>query len=62
MSDQNTELLARDGLPPLREVFVAAGRPQALNHPDTNKALAAKALGGPSITLEDGADARLKLF
>src|SRR4029077_15661386 len=44
-------------LPPLRELYVAAGRPTALPDPDTNKPLAPKALGGPAIATKERADA-----
>jgi hypothetical protein len=47
---------------PIREVFVGAGRNQALPDPDTGKALPAKALGGPVITMEKGQDPRVALY
>ncbi len=48
---------------PLREVFVGPGRGgRKFYHPDTNKLLPAKALGGPEIELKDGADPRVELF
>ncbi len=49
-------------LQPLRELFLAAGRPQALAHPDTNRPLQPKALGGPPLEIQDGRDARDALF
>src|SRR5262249_21886682 len=45
----------------VREVFVG-GKVRALSHPDTNRPLPAKALGGPVIRVEPGHDARLPLF
>jgi hypothetical protein len=38
------------------------GNNRAFRHPDTNEALAAKALGGPEIPVETGHDAREKLW
>jgi hypothetical protein len=55
----------KKGIPlvPLREVFVGQPfRVRRLNHPDTNKPLAARALGGPEIALTNGEDPREKLF
>jgi hypothetical protein len=49
-------------IPPLRELYVAAGRPLALPHPDTNRPLPPQALGGPVIAIRDGQDARAALF
>jgi hypothetical protein len=46
---------------PIREVFLSAQIRQ-LNHPETNKPLRAKALGGPAIHVEKGKDARVALF
>jgi hypothetical protein len=48
----------------IREIFVgAAGRGrQPLLHPDTNKPLPAKALGGPEITPANGQDSRVALY
>jgi hypothetical protein len=45
----------------LREVFIGSPRTM-LRHPDTNAALPAKALGGPEIPVQAGADARVALF
>jgi hypothetical protein len=45
----------------IREVHIGA-RVQALTHPDTNKALPAKALGGPEIAVGNGQDPRVQLF
>ncbi len=47
---------------PIREVFIEAGRGNPLPDPDTNKPLGAKALGGPEIPIEKGADPRQALF
>jgi hypothetical protein len=45
----------------IREVFV--GTPaKGLFHPDSNKPLPPKALGGPEIKVDKGADARVALF
>jgi hypothetical protein len=51
-------------LAPLREVFVSpTPRPNILlPHPDTNKPLPPKALGGPEIKARSGADPREALF
>ncbi len=51
-------------LAPLREVFVVAKgtASQPLPDPDTNKALSARALGGPEIPFESGKDPRQTLF
>jgi hypothetical protein len=49
-------------VPRVRELFVNATRPRALPHPDTNRPLPARALGGPEIKVEGAADARAKLF
>ena len=51
-------------LAPLREVFVVAKgtASQPLPDPDTNKALSARALGGPEISFENGKDPRQTLF
>jgi hypothetical protein len=38
------------------------GNNRAFRHPDTNKPLAAKALGGPEIPVQSGKDAREKLW
>lgn len=48
-------------LPPIREVYVG-GKPAALVHPDTNKPLSPKALGGPEFKSKDGQDTRVALF
>jgi hypothetical protein len=45
----------------VREVFLNT-RPRSLNHPDTNKPLRPKALGGPEIDVEPGQDMREPLF
>jgi len=45
----------------LKEVYLASAA-KSLPHPDTNKSLKAKALGGPEIDVEPGKDARLALF
>jgi hypothetical protein len=45
----------------VREVFLNT-RPRSLNHPDTNKPLRPKALGGPEIDVEPGQDMRVPLF
>jgi hypothetical protein len=45
----------------VREVYIGAGRPP-LPHPDTNKPLPAKALGGPEIKVDKGQDPRVPLF
>ncbi len=53
-------------LPPLREVFIGTtSRGKAgglLPHPDTNRPLAPRALGGPEIVFETGRDPRVDLF
>jgi hypothetical protein len=51
-------------LPLVREVFVGTGggRNGALPHPDTNRPLPPKALGGPEITPVAGQDSRAGLF
>jgi hypothetical protein len=49
--------------PQLREVFIGStGRGGPLPHPDTNKPLAPRALGGPEISAEKGKDLRVGLF
>jgi hypothetical protein len=55
---------AAPGLPlaPLREVFVARNKIQPLPHPETNRPLTAKALGGPEIEAQPGEDPRVALF
>jgi hypothetical protein len=45
---------------PIREVFIGPNR-QLFTHPDTNKPLPARALGGPEIKLEKDKDARIAL-
>lgn len=49
-------------IPPMREVYIAKGRPLALADPDTNRPLKPKALGGPQIPIVDGEDARVIFF
>jgi hypothetical protein len=50
-------------IPQLREIFIAPNaKAPPLPDPDTNKPLRPKALGGPSIPLEPGKDARVALF
>ena len=60
MSDQKKQIA------PLREIFVGPfvgkGAAAAFTHPDTNKPLAPKALGGPEIQDEKGQDPREALF
>lgn len=46
----------------VREIFVGAPGKGVMNHPETNKPLAPKFLGGPEIKLEAGKDAREALF
>ncbi len=58
----------KNQITPIREVYVGAGpggkggNGGALPHPDTGKPLAAKALGGPEITVKPGEDPRQALF
>lgn len=48
---------------PIREVFVGpGGRQSSLPHPETNRPLPPKALGGPEIKMESGKDARAELM
>ncbi len=49
-------------LPLLREVFVSPAPRGLLPHPDTNKPLSPKALGGPEIAAAPGKDLRTGLF
>jgi hypothetical protein len=49
-------------LAPLREVFIARTKLQTLPHPETNRPLAPKALGGPEIRVGPGEDPRVALF
>jgi Protein of unknown function (DUF1549)/Protein of unknown function (DUF1553) len=47
----------------VREVFISPNRLLSLPHPDTNKPLGGKALGGPEIAVtRGGPDARVALF
>jgi hypothetical protein len=46
----------------VREVFVSATPAKSLPHPDTNKALQPKALGGPVLEVTRGKDLREELF
>src|SRR5262249_26970306 len=48
----------------VREVFIGPGGRgvRMLPHPDTNKALPPRALGGPEIQMQAGQDARVALF
>jgi hypothetical protein len=55
--------------PQVREVFIGAPAPgkggnvgRPLPHPDTNRPLPAKALGGPNISVGKGEDPRVALF
>jgi hypothetical protein len=56
-----TDPKAQQQLAIVRELFIG-GKGQALPHPDTNKSLPAKALGGPEIKAGPGEDARVALF
>jgi hypothetical protein len=49
-------------LAPLREVFIARNRTPMLPHPDTNRPLPPRALGGPEIAVKPGEDPRVPLF
>jgi hypothetical protein len=49
-------------MPVVREVFIGAGRKQALPDPDTNQPLPPKALGGPIIQVDKGKDPRVALY
>jgi hypothetical protein len=58
---QQKQVKGQQPLGPLREVFVG-GQVTALPDPDTNRPLAAKALGGPEIPIKNGQDARVLLW
>jgi hypothetical protein len=47
---------------PLREVFIASSARLTFTHPDTNKPLTPRALGGPEIKPEKDRDPRVALF
>jgi hypothetical protein len=49
-------------MPVVRELFIGAGRNQALPDPDTNRPLPPKALGGPIIQVDKGKDPRVALY
>ncbi len=49
-------------LSPVREVFIGRTKLQTLPHPDTNRPLPPRALGGPEIDVKPGDDPRVALF
>src|SRR5262249_42906841 len=63
MAERRKKVMGKGGnqLLVIREVF--AGRPgRTLLHPDTNRPLTAKALGGPEIPIKAGEDPRVTLM
>jgi hypothetical protein len=66
--DENAERRKKGGNPnqliQLREVFIGPGGrgSNPLPHPDTNKPLPPKTLGGPEVKVEAGKDPRVALF